>query len=114
MAKKAPIGISKRSSVEISILSRDCGRWQVVTNGYKDWCGQWCMYLVSSTASATTPCQNFPSAALRATHWGIAQCLAGVRVKLEGQILTYHQEQQQQLQQVPTKVEVCAGADETF
>jgi hypothetical protein len=60
------------------------------------------------------PVRIFPSAALRATHWGIAQCLAGVRVKLEGQILTYHQEQQQQLQQVPTKVEVCAGADETF
>jgi hypothetical protein len=38
----------------------------------------------------------------------------GIRVKLEEQILTYNQEQQQQLQQLPTKVEVCAGADETF
>lgn len=48
-------------------------------------------------------------------HIGVSpSALQGVRVKLEGQILTYHQEQQQQLQQVPTKVEVCAGADETF
>ncbi len=30
------------------------------------------------------------------------------------QILTYRDEQQQQLQQGQTKVEVCAGADQTF
>ena len=42
------------------------------------------------------------------------RAVQGIRVKLEEQILTYNQEQQQQLQQLPTKVEVCAGADETF
>lgn len=48
-------------------------------------------------------------------HIGVSpSALQGVRVKLERQILSYHQEQQKQLQQVPTKVEVCAGADETF
>jgi hypothetical protein len=48
-------------------------------------------------------------------HIGVSpSAVQGIRVKLEGQILTYHQEQQQQLQQVPTKVEICAGADETF
>jgi len=49
-------------------------------------------------------------------HIGVSpSALQGIRVKLEGQILTYHQQQQlSQLQQVPTKAEVCAGADETF
>lgn len=48
-------------------------------------------------------------------HIGVsASALQGVRAKLEEQILNYHQHQQQQLQQVATKVEICAGADETF
>ena len=48
-------------------------------------------------------------------HIGVSpSAVQGLRVKLEGQILTYHQEQQQQLQQIATKVEVCAAADETF
>lgn len=48
-------------------------------------------------------------------HIGVSpSSLQGIRVKVEEQILSYHQEQQRQLQQVPTKVEICAGADETF
>ena len=48
-------------------------------------------------------------------HIGVSpSALQGIRVKLEEQILSYHQQQKQQLQQVPTKVEICAGADETF
>ena len=43
-------------------------------------------------------------------HIGVSpSAVQGLRVKLEEQILTYHQEQQQQLQQVPTKIEICAG-----
>lgn len=48
-------------------------------------------------------------------HIGVSpSSLQGIRVKVEEQILSYHLEQQRQLQQVPTKVEICAGADETF
>lgn len=40
--------------------------------------------------------------------------LQGLRMQLEGQILAYRDEQQQQLPQAHTQVEICAGADETF
>ena len=48
-------------------------------------------------------------------HIGVSPtALQGIRVQMEEQILAYREEQQQQLQQSQTKVEVCVGADETF
>jgi hypothetical protein len=48
-------------------------------------------------------------------HIGVSPtALQNLRVQMEEQILTYQDEQQQQLQQSQTKVEVCAGTDETF
>lgn len=48
-------------------------------------------------------------------HIGVSPtALQRLRVQMEQQILTYRDEQQQQLQQTNTKVEICAGADETF
>lgn len=48
-------------------------------------------------------------------HIGVSPtALQGLRVQMEGQILSYRDEQQQRLEQANTKVEICAGADETF
>lgn len=48
-------------------------------------------------------------------HIGVSPtALQRLRVQMEGQILTYRDQQQQQLLQAKTPVEICAGADETF
>lgn len=48
-------------------------------------------------------------------HIGVSPtAIDRLRVRMEQQILSYQAEQQQQLQQAQTVVEICAGADETF
>ncbi len=48
-------------------------------------------------------------------HIGVsATSLHRVRVQMEEQILSYQEQQHQQVQQTKTVIEICAGADETF